>query len=125
MKNNFLEYIKKLFYLLIPLGGLFMIIGFFVLFSILMLLFIAQFFIIGYSGFIFFKVIQKKLIEYGYDKKDPVELLCIKYGILIIYVLFIYLFCTHRIFGLPFIILLLFFNRALKKELKKDEKEER
>ncbi len=100
-----------------------------ILFTILCMLFffivilfaIIRFLIVVYSGFLFFKVINRKMLEYGYH--PSLELFFITYGLLTIYILGIYFFCTHTIFGFPAMILLLFFNKALKKWLKDKNKE--
>ena len=91
--------------------------------TILVLLFLLQAYMIYYSAVLFLKAIDKKMKDYGYEKRDSIELVCMRYGMLSVYVLFICLFCMHKIFGLPFMILLFIFNKKLKIELDKNEEE--
>jgi len=114
MKNNLFNIIKRV---LSPLIGIFFVVLFIIYFFIFFLFPIIRFLVLIYSGFLFFKVINRKVVEYGYEEKDKIELLFIRYGLLAIYVSTIYFLCVHEIFGFFATVLLLFFNKELKKSL--------
>lgn len=114
MKNNFFNIIKRNLFSLI---GIFFTILFIIFVFVIIVFPIMRFLVLIYSGFLFFKVINRKIVEYGYEERDEIELLFIRYGLLAIYSSTICFLCVHDIFGFFATVLLFFFNKALKKSL--------